>query len=286
MGMKYLKSWRVFESANELTEKQIQWLDNCSKGGWNFDASTGLVNCDGDFVCSDQKLTDFLGIRFGEVKGYFYCDDNQLHSLEGAPLTAGGSFYCDNNKLTSLEGAPASVGGSFYCYNNQLHSLMGAPRTVGGIFYCDNNQLASLMGAPLTVGGSFFCDNNQLASLMGAPLTVGGDFYCNNNTISKHTLGRIWELMKEHKDYGVALVMTIGGGIPENDQELLLSAYPIDNNSGLLKRLAKSISESPDSMRILYMIKKGAPDIWKGVIAQMESPEAGEESTILGDYGF
>ena len=263
--MKYLKSWQVFESANELTEKQIQWLNNCSNGGWNFDASTGLVNCDGNFDCSDQKLTDFLGIGFGEVKGY---------------------FYCENNQLVSLEGAPASVGGSFYCYNNQLHSLEGAPRTVGGGFYCDNNQLASLMGAPLTVGGGFYCDNNQLHSLEGAPLTVGEGFSCDNNTVSEPTLWGIWELMMEHKDYGVALVMTIGGGIHKKDQDLLLSAYPIDSNPSLLNRLAKSISESPDSMRILSIIKKGAPDIWKEVIAQMESPEAGEESTILGDYGF
>ena len=223
MGMKYLKNWQVFESVNELTEYQIRWLDNCSKGGWNFDSTTGLVNCDGDFVCRNHKLTDFLGIRFGEIKGSFYCD---------------------------------------------------------------NNQLASLEGAPLTVGGNFCCDNNQLHSLEGAPLTVGGVFSCDNNPVSKSSFVRIWELMMEHKDYGFALVMTIGGGIPKNDKELLLAAYPIDSNPSLLNRLAKSISESPDSMRILSMIKKGAPDIWKGVIAQMPSPEAGEESTILGDYGF
>ena len=200
--MKYLKGWKLFESANELTEKQIKWLDNCSKGGWNFDASTGLVNCDGNFVCRNQKLTDFLGIRFGEIKGDFYCD------------------------------------------------------------------------------------NNQLASLEGAPLTVGGVFYVDDNPVSEHSLKMIWELMMEHKDYGIALTLAIGEGIHKKDQDLLLSAYPIDSNPSLLNRLAKSISESPDSMRILSIIKKGAPDIWKEVIAQMESPEAGEESTILGDYGF
>ena len=263
--MKYLKGWKLFESTNELTEKQIQWLDNCSIGGWNFDASTGLVNCDGNFVCRNQKLTDFLGIRFGEIKG---------------------DFYCDNNQLASLMGAPQSVGGDFNCHNNQLHSLMGAPLTVGGDFFCNNNQLNSLEGAPLTVGVDFYCAKNQLHSLEGAPLSVGGDFYCANNSVSKHTLGRIWELMKEYHDYGVALTMSIGEGIHKKDQDLLLSAYPIDSNPSLLNRLAKSISESPNSMRILSDIKRGAPDIWKRVIAQMESPEAGEESTILGDYGF
>ena len=178
------------------------------------------------------------------------------------------------------------MGGDFSCRDNKLESLVGAPLTVGGSFYCYNNQLHSLVGAPQSVGGDFYCNNNQLHSLEGAPLTVGGGFYCYNNTISKHSLKMIWGFLKEHKDYGFALVMTIGGGIPKKDQDLLLSAYPIDSNPSLLNRLAKSISESPDSMRILSMIKKGAPDIWKGVIAQMPSPEAGEESTILGDYGF
>ena len=188
--------------------------------------------------------------------------------------------------MHSLEGAPQSVGKDFYCGGNQLHSLEGAPASVGGSFYCANNQLHSLEGAPLTVGGDFYCFNNQLHSLEGAPLTVGGGFSCADNPVSEVSLKMIWGFLKEHKDYGFALVMTIGKGVPKKDQDLLLSAYPIDSNPSLLNRLAKSISESPDSMRILSMIKKGAPDIWKGVITQMESPEAGEESTILGDYGF
>ena len=29
-----------------------------------------------------------------------------------------GSFWCNNNQLTSLEGSPEKVGGDFYCYNN------------------------------------------------------------------------------------------------------------------------------------------------------------------------
>ena len=33
-------------------------------------------------------------------------------------ITVGGSFYCYNNLLTSLAGAPSSVGENFYCRNN------------------------------------------------------------------------------------------------------------------------------------------------------------------------
>ena len=53
------------------------------------------------------------------------------------------SFYCDHNQLTSLERAPQIVG-SFYCYNNQLTTLEGAPQEVGGDFYCRNNPNLSL----------------------------------------------------------------------------------------------------------------------------------------------
>ena len=54
------------------------------------------------------------------VTGYFYCNNNNLTSLEGAPKEVGGGFYCSSNNLTSLEGAPKKVGGSFNCYGNPV----------------------------------------------------------------------------------------------------------------------------------------------------------------------
>jgi len=98
-------------------------------------------------------------------------------------VDVGGNFYCYNNKLTSLEGAPKSVGGNFSCYSNQLTSLEGAPRSVSGGFYCDDNKLTSLEGAPSSVGGSFGCTSNKLTSLEGAPESVGGSFHCDFNAI-------------------------------------------------------------------------------------------------------
>ena len=120
-------------------------------------------------VTSWQQWLKLAKQGYTEVSGDFYCSNNQLTSLEGAPQTVGGSFYCYNNQLTSLEGVPQTVGGSFGCSNNQLTSLEGAPQTVGGSFGCSNNQLTSLEGAPQTVGGRFDCYNNQLTSLEGAP---------------------------------------------------------------------------------------------------------------------
>jgi hypothetical protein len=94
-----------------------------------------------------------------------------------------GVFFCSNNQLTSLQGAPKYVGDDFDCYNNQLTSLQGAPEEVGGSFYCNSNQLTSLQGAPKYVGGNFDCGNNQLTSLQGAPKYVGGNFVCYYNAV-------------------------------------------------------------------------------------------------------
>jgi hypothetical protein len=77
-------------------------------------------------------------------------------------ITVGGNFYCGNNNLTSLEGAPKSVGASFACSNNKLTSLQCDHITVGGDFYCSFNKLTSLVGAPKSVGEDFICHSNNV----------------------------------------------------------------------------------------------------------------------------
>jgi hypothetical protein len=77
----------------------------------------------------------------------------------------GGGFYCYNNQLTSLEGAPEKVSGDFSCSKNLLATLEGAPQEVGGDFSCANNQITSLEGAPQKVGGDFFCYDNPVTNI-------------------------------------------------------------------------------------------------------------------------
>jgi uncharacterized protein (DUF1330 family) len=131
----------------------------------------GLVSCTG--MVTPKKKLKRLPVAFDKVGGNFWCHNNQLTTLEGAPTSVGGNFWCDNNQLTTLEGAPTSVGGSFLCYSNQLTTLEGAPTSVGGDFYCDNNQLTTLEGAPTSVGGNFWCKKNQLTALEGLPTIPG-----------------------------------------------------------------------------------------------------------------
>ena len=125
-----------------LNLDQIRWLDRCADGSWKLDPETGLVDIDGSFYCSEQGLTDFKGVRFGTVSGYFDCDGNQLTSLVGAPESVGGDFFCSHNQLSSLDGAPESIGGGFYCRINQLTSLMGAPKSVGRDLYFAGNPVS------------------------------------------------------------------------------------------------------------------------------------------------
>ena len=186
--MKYIREYQIFESSATapaaLTEEQIEWLDKCAAGRWKLNPQTGLVDINGGFNCNRQGLTDLKGVRFGKVSGDFYCYENQL---------------------TSLVGAPQTVGRDFYCYENQLTTLVGAPQSVGGNFDCRSNQLTTLVGAPQSVDGSFWCHANQLTTLEGAPKTVGRDFWCGDNPVTKSTLKAIFALMKSGKSYQKAL---------------------------------------------------------------------------------
>ncbi len=179
--MKHLIPFRVYEAqkTSDLTPDQEDFLTTYTQGTWSVNPTTGLVDVQGHFNCSDKSLKSLSGISFGHVSGNFSCSHNQLTSLAGAPQTVGGHFECYNNQLTSLAGAPQTVDGYFTCSYNQLTSLEGAPQTVGGDFHCRHNDLTSLTGAPQTVGRTFSCQNNQLTSLAGAPQTVGEDFTCD-----------------------------------------------------------------------------------------------------------
>ena len=186
--MRHIKEYgQLFENTQELTQEQKDWLDKCASGTWrtwNVNPQTGLVDVDWNFDCSKQDLTDFKGVRFGKVRGSFYCNHNELTTLEGAPQTVKGYFRCDWNQLTTLEGAPQTVG---------VHLI------------CSNNQITTLEGAPQTVGGDFHCYDNELTTLEGAPQTVGGNFICYNNPVSGTTLKAIFALMKKGKGYEQAL---------------------------------------------------------------------------------
>ena len=232
--MRHVKRYQeLFESQTELTPEQMEWLDKCTNATWTLNPQTGLVDVDGDFYCSRQGLTDFKGVRFGVVTGYFKCSYNKLTSLEGAPQSVR-NFNCFNNQLTSLEGAPQSVELNFDCYSNKLTSLEGAPQEVGGHFICDINKLTSLKGAPQSVGENFDCSANNLTSLEGAPQKVGGIFYCDTNPVSDSVLEALYKKMQSGMSWPDAVVEE-WDYIESEEDKILLAPHNLNLSTEELK---------------------------------------------------
>lgn len=98
-----------------------------------------VVNVSGAVDLSYQQLIH-ISVKFAHV-GDFYCDHNQLTSLDFCPTHVDRDFYCDHNQLTSLDFCPTRIGGDFCCDHNQLTSLEFCPVHVGGRFYCGQNYL-------------------------------------------------------------------------------------------------------------------------------------------------
>ena len=110
--MSKIKSFKEF-----INEFEIEGEYQQGKPLWN---GKDYLDEEGDIDLSNMNLTE-LPCVFPEVwdEGFF-CNDNKLTSLEGAPKIAKRNFFCSNNQLTSLEGAPKEVGGSFACRNNPI----------------------------------------------------------------------------------------------------------------------------------------------------------------------
>jgi hypothetical protein len=200
--MKYLKKFNESEVPSK-TDKDFIHSDLFHKIIRYGISNNYTINPDGSIdvdnnvrftsMRSSDRLTK-LPIKFNKVTGSFYCNDNELTSLEGAPKEVGGDFYCSNNKLSSLQGGPQSVDGDFICHRNELTSLEGGPESVGGDFYCHRNELTSLEGGPESVGGDFYCRDNQITDFKGVPEFFEGDFYCEENPIEQ-----IYYLFKDSK---------------------------------------------------------------------------------------
>lgn len=91
-----------------------------------------FVNVNGSVHLNSMDLIE-LPIKFGTVGGDFYCYDNKLTSLKGAPKVVGKDFYCSYNKLTTLNDAPEEVGGVFNCSHNKVQFTKDDVREVSNV---------------------------------------------------------------------------------------------------------------------------------------------------------
>ena len=91
-----------------------------------------------------------------------------------------GDFFCDQNDLLSLKGSPQAVKGEFSCTFNELENLKGSPQIVNGDFDCNYNNLLTLDGCPEVVGWDFYCMSNKVKfteEQVRAVCKVGGRVY-------------------------------------------------------------------------------------------------------------
>lgn len=165
-------------------EDIIAWLDDHRITHYTLiaDSEYGfVVDVASNVEIFNRALTQ-ISVKFRHISGSFYCGNNQLTTLLGAPEVVGNTFSCAFNKLTSLEYAPHSVT-NFNTTHNLLENLMGAPQIIGGTFRVDNNHLSSLMGAPTTIAHNFGCSLNNISSLDYFPAIVGGRVNLRGNAL-------------------------------------------------------------------------------------------------------
>jgi hypothetical protein len=192
--------------------------------------SDGIVDVMDDI--STMGSLDRLPVRFGEVKGDFWCFSAGLTSLEGAPEVVHGDFDCSSNQLSSLAGSPRKVHKDFICSGNQavLNNLEGISSQIGGGVYLASSRVKSLTGSPARVQGSFVVTDNLLRDLEGAPTSVGKALWCQGNSLETlagfpASVGRVC-LLSYSEDLG--LLRTLGAAevklIADDDDK---SAYAV-----------------------------------------------------------
>ena len=69
----------------------------------------GLVSVAGNVSLLQNSKVKRLPVSFKKVDGDFWCNNNQLTTLEGTPNSVGRRFFCWNNPLTTLEGMPTQL---------------------------------------------------------------------------------------------------------------------------------------------------------------------------------
>ena len=67
-----------------------------------YDITNYTINTDGSIDVHESVYIngwdlDEIPLNFNKVEGLFYCDSNQLTSLEGCPKEVRGDFWCINN---------------------------------------------------------------------------------------------------------------------------------------------------------------------------------------------
>jgi hypothetical protein len=114
--MRYLELFEADPIHNDEYERITSICQSLEIEHFSIGIFDGVVDAD-DVYINDKDLTE-IPVQFGRVSGKFWCHNNRLTSLRGAPYWVQESMRCDHNRLTSLEFIPTYIGNTFLCHNN------------------------------------------------------------------------------------------------------------------------------------------------------------------------
>lgn len=123
--------------------------------------SDGSIDVDGSVLITEKGLIT-IPLRFNNVIGSFYCNNNSLTSLLGSPKYVGGTFDCGTNRLMSLKFAPDRIQRDFLCENNPLSDLVGGPSYVNGDYFAYSTHIKTLVGCAAIINGNLQVGQNLL----------------------------------------------------------------------------------------------------------------------------
>jgi hypothetical protein len=206
------------------TKEEIKtWLDgqNIKDYVINDDLTVDVKNS----VHLSWRQLDVIPIQFGIIEGSFYCDNNELTTLKGAPKVIKLDFDCRNNYLTDLKGGP-EITRDYNCPQNKLLSLKGSPKKVLGIFNCSyNDDLRSLKNGPKVVKNLALVNNSiQINEPLNIKITNAFYHYCKHEHNKQAKAVQKIELFNQYYD---------------NDDKLKISGEIFNNIMNVLKEKKK-----------------------------------------------
>jgi GNAT superfamily N-acetyltransferase len=169
------------------------------------------IDVHGVIMMDNMNIGEFPEyIQFNKADDTFSLTNTKLHTLRGCPREVGSNFYCDVNNLTSLEFAPEKINGNLYMSRNNVpvDLLLRQLKDInlGGLCYSDlgvydrnshlmesfsrdnDNKLKNLGVGKINLIKdwlekynikNYFIDDNDLT------ISVLGDVYLNYKNIDK-----------------------------------------------------------------------------------------------------
>jgi hypothetical protein len=95
------------------------------------------IDVSGDIWLCHKHLKE-LPLKFRYVSNDFSCYSNILTTLEGSPVSIGGSFRCNNNRISNFKGAPKSISGLASYQHNYIRDIYNITKTTEYIYIEQN----------------------------------------------------------------------------------------------------------------------------------------------------